>query len=138
MKAEIEQEVVLDPQQAVVDLPLPEALRNRNLAIEVSGAGERQMLSSFANVLDVRLAPRDGQVQVLHAGDGKPLSAVYVKVYAEEASGKVHFHKDGYTDLRGRFDYASLNADPLSGCKRLARYIDADGAGASVQQVSPP
>jgi len=33
----------------------------------------------------------------------------YVEVYARLASGTVRFFKDGYTDLRGRFDYVSLN-----------------------------
>jgi len=33
-----------------------------------------------------------------------------VKVYARLKGGKVRFFKDGYTDLRGKFDYASLNS----------------------------
>ena len=31
-------------------------------------------------------------------------------MYARLNNGTVRFFKDGYTDLRGRFDYASLNA----------------------------
>ena len=40
-------------------------------------------------------------------GSGKPLPKTYVKVFAKLPDGAVRFHKDGYTDLRGRFDYAS-------------------------------
>ena len=29
-----------------------------------------------------------------------------MKVYAQMQDGGVQFYKDGYTDLRGRFDYA--------------------------------
>ena len=33
-----------------------------------------------------------------------------MKVYAELEDGPIRFHKDGYTDLRGRFDYVSSPA----------------------------
>ena len=31
----------------------------------------------------------------------------------------VKFHKDGYTDLRGRFDYASVNTPERQAIQRL-------------------
>ena len=41
----------------------------------------------------------------------KPTSKAYVKVYrAPPTTASVRFFQDGYTDLRGRFDYASLNS----------------------------
>jgi len=45
--------------------------------------------------------------------DDKPLSRVYVKAFAKDNSSNVTFYKDGYTDLVGRFDYASLNTSVL-------------------------
>ena len=36
-----------------------------------------------------------------------------MKVYARLNNGHVRFFKDGYTDLRGRFDYASLNSSEV-------------------------
>ena len=42
----------------------------------------------------------------MHTGDKKPLSKVYVKVFAD-VNGTPTFYKNGYTDLRGKFDYAS-------------------------------
>ena len=53
------------------------------------------------HALDVRFVPAYGQVLVRGAKTGKPLSAVYVKVYARHTDGSVEFYKDGYTDLRG-------------------------------------
>lgn len=40
---------------------------------------------------------------------GKWLPKVYVKVYCKSKNGKMVFYKDGYTDIRGKFDYASMN-----------------------------
>ena len=50
-----------------------------------------------------------GQVRATESGTSKPLPKVYVKVYARLADGSVKFHKDGYTDQRGKFDYASVS-----------------------------
>ena len=46
---------------------------------------------------------------VVSAPVSSALPKVYVKVYARLADGTVKFHKDGYTDHRGRFDYATVS-----------------------------
>ncbi|MCI5223297.1 MAG: hypothetical protein D3924_11635, partial [Candidatus Electrothrix sp. AR4] len=70
----------------------------------------------------------------------KPLSKVYVKVYARSGSGKgkAVFYKDGYTDLRGRFDYTSLNSDQLDSVSRFAVLILSEEHGALVREVGVP
>lgn len=46
--------------------------------------------------------------------EDKPLQRVYVKAFAKENnSNNSYFYKDGYTDLVGRFDYASKSAGNL-------------------------
>lgn len=60
---------------------------------------------------------------------GKYLSKIYVKTFAKEKSGKVIFYKDGYTDLRGRFDYASLNPESLKNVDRFAIFVMSDDLG---------
>lgn len=39
----------------------------------------------------------------------KGISSVYVKVFKKFNDDKVAFHKDGYTDICGRFDYVASN-----------------------------
>jgi len=50
----------------------------------------------------------------------------------------VRFHKDGYTDLRGRFDYASLSDDPNAGATRYAVLVLSEQRGAVIREMSPP
>src|SRR5262249_30954626 len=83
----------------------PDELAKRNVLVEVSGAGKTRSVPYFANAMDVKLTEGYGQVKVADGAAGRPLSKVYVKVYAKLADGSVKFHKDGYTDIRGRFDY---------------------------------
>src|SRR6185437_9482148 len=71
-----------------------------------------------------------GSLKVADTVNGKPLTKVYVKVYAKLADGSVKFHKDGYTDLRGRFDYASVNTPERQAIQRFAVLILSDDHGA--------
>ena len=77
-------------------------------------------------------------MRVADAAAGKPLSKVYVKVYARLADGSVKFHKDGYTDLRGRFDYASVNTPERQAIQRFAILVLSDDRGAQIRDVAPP
>jgi hypothetical protein len=86
----------------------------------------------------VRWIENYGQLEVAHDSTGKPLRTVYVKVFARLPGGRVRFHKDGYTDLRGRFDYASLSA---TGSQQAARYsilVLSEDHGAVIREVTPP
>jgi len=77
----------------------------------------------------------------LHALDGligTPLSCAYVKVYARDRDGAVRFFKDGQTDWRGRFDYASLSTNQLESVERFALLVVHEELGAVVKQVKPP
>jgi hypothetical protein len=79
-----------------------------------------------------------GQVRVTSAATGKPIPAAYVKVYARKADGQVKFYKDGYTDIRGRFDYASLSTNDLDDSRRFAILVVSDEHGAAVREATPP
>ncbi|MCB9896749.1 MAG: hypothetical protein H6825_01970 [Planctomycetes bacterium] len=130
-------EVELSEDDEPLTLDLPEAFASRNVLVEARGGGVVRRAPSYSNALDVRVFESYGQLQVLHAGTGEPLSKAYVKVYARTADGDVHFHKDGYTDLRGRFDYASVSGAPGDEAS-FALLVLSDEYGAVVREVSPP
>jgi acyl-CoA-binding protein len=61
--------------------------------------------------LDVQVSRETRQLRVRDL-KGRPLAGAYVKVYVRDASGsETKFHKDGYTDLRGAFDYEAVSTD---------------------------
>jgi len=132
--------------QDVVSLPegeerlrfaLPEEFESSNVLVEVRGGGVIRRQAYFANSLSVQLIENYGQLKVTHAEGGGPLPRVYVKVFARRGDGSVRFHKDGYTDLRGRFDYASLSGDP-GDAERYAILVLSEEHGAVVREVDPP
>ena len=101
-------------------------------------AGLVRSRTYFANALDVRFLESWGQVAVTEPGTTKPIPQAYVKVFAKLTDGGVRFHKDGYTDLRGRFDYASLSDDPNAGAALYAVLVLSDQRGAVIREVKPP
>ena len=125
-----------DQQQLAYELP--QQFWQKNVLIEVRAGGLARSRQYFANALDVRFLESYGQVAVTESKTNKPLSKAYVKVFAKLRNGEVRFHKDGYTDLRGRFDYASLSDDPNSGATRYAVLVLDDDRGAVIREISPP
>lgn len=91
-------------------IPLPPEFTKANVLVEILGAGQRKAQTYHANTLKLKLAENYGRLEVRDEAQDKPVSKAYVKVYARLNNGTVRFFKDGYTDLRGRFDYASLNS----------------------------
>ncbi len=118
-------------------VPLPREFQNRNVLVEAVSGGLRKSQPVYANELKVTVSEAFGQVQVRHAKDDRPLAKVYVKVYAE-VNGQPKFYKDGYTDIRGRFDFASLSTDDLAGATRFSILILSAEHGATVREAKPP
>jgi hypothetical protein len=92
---------------------------------------------NLAHHVDLRLDQATGQLQVFGCEQGTPLPATYVKVYAT-VNGSVVFWKDGYTDLRGRFDWRSIGSDQAGTATQFAILLVSDTHGATTRVVSSP
>lgn len=99
----------LKPGESAVNIPLPGEFAKANVLVEILAAGQRKAQAYHANTLQLTLAENYGRIDVRDATSGRPVSKAYIKVYARLKNGQIRFYKDGYTDLRGKFDYASLN-----------------------------
>ncbi len=136
------------PDGAATTLDIPAPYNAQNIMIEAVAGGIRRSAVSTATKLDVRIIENYGQLIVLDTKTGAPVPGAYVKVYAKtnrssaqsgQSSETARFHKDGYTDLRGRFDYYSLNpgSAPYTP-ERLAILIMSPERGAIIKEASPP
>lgn len=134
--ASLEVELPAGSERATV--PLPEEFRSKNITIELLAGGLQRSAPHFAHDLAVQLTERYGQLRVIAKGDRQPLPRTYVKVYARFADGRERFFKDGYTDLRGRFDYASLNGGELGSVRRFAVLVMNPDKGAIIREAQPP
>ena len=126
--------------QITVDIPAE--FRNRNCFVEVEyeGAMKRQRL--FSHSLEIRVFEQTGQVRVMEASTKRPLRRVYVKVYGEykERGRESVFVKDGFTDVCGSFDYASVSED-TNVSEKLVSYsvfICSNVYGSTIETVNAP
>ena len=63
---------------------------------------------------------------------------MYVKAFAKAKNGSVSFYKDGYTDLRGRFDYATLNSSDISNVGKFGIFVMSDEHGSLIREANAP
>mmetsp|Transcript_54880 Transcript_54880/g.123284 ORF Transcript_54880/g.123284 Transcript_54880/m.123284 type:complete len:1990 (-) Transcript_54880:160-6129(-) len=120
-----------------VSWQIPPEFRNMDLAVELVASKTLHVFQMhYASGLRVAVAEQHGYLTVTNA-DGAPLPATYVKVFAK-VSGAQKFFKDGYTDLRGRFDYASLSGDSASQVSRFAILVASSKLGGVVREAPPP
>jgi hypothetical protein len=121
-----------------VQVEMPAEFATKNVMVEAVAAGVRKTQAYYANTLKVQMVENYGQVLVTQTKTGKAVPGAYVKVYAKMKDNSVKFFKDGYTDLRGRFDYVSLNTNELEDAQRLAVLVMSDSFGAVVREAPPP
>ncbi|MCL1888227.1 MAG: hypothetical protein FWF96_05095, partial [Kiritimatiellaeota bacterium] len=122
----------------VAEVEIPRDLAAQNLLIEITSpdAPMARRLSHTPNSMAVGVLEASGQLRVRAAG--APLPGAYVKVYARDAGHNEVFYKDGYTDPRGAFDYASLSTDTLRGARRFALLVTHPAHGAFITEADPP
>jgi hypothetical protein len=123
-------EVALPKDVSETTVALPESLRNRNVLVSAESGSTKLLKVLDSRALDLRHQALERSVQVLDAATHKPLVKTYVKVFAEDRNGEVVFHKDGYTDLRGKFDYLSHTGSDPSKIKRVALLVSHPEKGA--------
>ncbi len=101
---------------------LPDAFRRGNVLVAADAGNAKALRILDSRALEVTCRRADPVLQVRDATTGAPLSGAYVKAYVER-DGEAEFLKDGYTDLRGKFDYRTLTdgSPPPSG--RIALFI---------------
>jgi hypothetical protein len=123
-------EVQLQPDVNETTVELPENLRQGSLLASAESGNTRLLRVLDSRAIDLRLFPNTRTLRVIDTATGKPLPKTYIKVYAEKQNGEVVYHKDGYTDLRGAFDYLSHTGVDVSEIKRVAIFASHPEKGA--------
>lgn len=94
----------------ICEIPIPVHIQHVTSAIcvYVDGLQQKKTKMYFPNELSVQISENSGEIKVLSMNSRKGIPKAYVKIYSRKKSqNHVEFYKDGYTDLRGKFDYVS-------------------------------
>ena len=134
MKANAELKLELSGTSRSVPL---ESFQGTNILVEIDYKTHVVSKSHFSNMLAVNTIERFGVIKVMNSRR-RPRPGAYVKAYAKMKNGAVEFYKDGYTDIRGKMDYVSLNTDDLSNIEKFALLVVDDELGSLVLEANPP
>ena len=118
-------------------LKIPEELKNKNFYIEISSGKKKEKEIYYSSLLQYSVLESIGEIKVLDPKKN-PLPKVYVKCFCETNSGDIKFYKDGFTDLRGKFDYVSLNTDLVNEVKRFSLLMVSKEYGSIITIINPP
>lgn len=125
--------VKLSGKETTVDLPADYAQGNVIAAVESGSTQVLQTINSgkFAMTTNQSL----GEIQVIEQANSKVLPQTYVKVYARLNNDSVQFYKDGYTDLRGKFNFrAHNNIDPAA-VKQFSLLLSHPTLGTRIERI---
>lgn len=101
--------------------------------IEVNAVFAHYFQTYFASDFKVVIYENYGELKVTDNA-GKPLSQVYVKVYAKYSSGDISLYKDGYTDIRGKFEYETEN---LENVQMFSILLLSETKGSQRKEIKP-
>lgn len=93
-------------QYVKAEIPIPTKLVNQNMVIEITSADLQKFLTYYSNELKVNVLEQYGELKVSHITTGVALPRTYVKVFYQKKQGGEMFYRDGYTDIRGKIEYA--------------------------------
>ena len=118
-------------------LNIPEEFKNKNFYLEVSSGKIKENEIYYSSLLKYSLIESIGEIKVM-TPELKPISKVYIKCFCETNSGQIKFYKDGFTDLRGKFDYISLNSDLINEVKKFSLLMVSKEYGSIIVSCNPP
>ena len=91
----------------------------------------------FSSEIKIIISENLGELKVLNQ-QLKPVIKAYIKVFVKGKNGDTKFYKDGYTDLRGQFNYLDLNTDQLKDAEKFYIFASEDNLGVKITECNPP
>ena len=59
-------------------------------------------------------------------------------MFCKNNSGSENFYRDGFTDIRGKFDYANASGKSLNDIEKFAILVCDDKYGATIKEANIP
>lgn len=123
-----------------VKIEIPDHLSTENLIVQASSKDKFDSVEIFNSNLHVSVLEEYGLVNVRDP-DNADLHTSYVKCYAKFASNsEAKFFKDGYTDIRGNFDYCNTNSskENLAKIEAFSVFVSHPQFGSTILKAKPP
>ncbi|CAK89612.1 unnamed protein product (macronuclear) [Paramecium tetraurelia] len=123
--------------QQQLTILFPDNLKHKNQIIQIKGDTKIVSHHYIETKLQINITENSGQLRISNQ-EGKYLEKIYIKTFVKKNDGQNQFYKDGYTDLRGRYDYATLDTQSLEKVSKFAVLIVSNDLGSMIKEINPP
>lgn len=109
--------------------------------IEIVAEGKQEFKTFYSNELTIVFNEAFGELKVMREdanGKKKGVGKIYVKVFSQNKNGKEEFFRDGYTDIRGKFEYAMASGESLDNIKKFAVLVMSEKHGSMIKEINAP
>ena len=125
------------------DIEIDMNIKKNNTLIQITQIIKNMSQSQYIEYIpcnfDYFINEEKGIIKIIDLETKLPLSKVYVKIFGKiKNSENIIFYKDGYTDLRGSFDYLSLNKEKLNNIGKFSGLIVSKKFGCKIVYFKPP
>lgn len=119
-----------------ISVNIPEAHATKNLVLLLKTKGQNMLdLAYYPSNMIVSVFESAGTLKVTDQNN-HAISKVYIKCFIKQRNNQAVFHLDGYTDLRGTFDYSgSLNEGSI---QKVSILVTSPQTGSAIHIVNPP
>lgn len=117
---------------------IPEKYSSTSAIIKVRGDSLTKIFIFSHNELTLKINKLSGYIKVTSSTTQKSLPQTYIKCFVKMKDGKVNFFKDGFTDMRGCFEYCNFEGVDTSNMSRFSVYVDNENLGSLVQEIEIP
>lgn len=108
------------------------------MTIDKEGVQKSQYFEYIPFDLEYYIDEEFGILKLTDKESKKPVPKIYTKCFAKYKNNTIKFYKDGFTDLRGSFDYVSLNKDKVDDIQQFQVFVNAPGYGCKTLKIDPP
>lgn len=127
-----------NPKQMQYSVKIPENIQNKNMVIKVTdNHGQYRTHIHYSSSFTLNIDESEGMAK-LSSKDGIPMPKIYVKCFAKLRNGTVVFFKDGYTDLRGTFNYLDVNETDCTRFSGFSILVVSAEKGSKIKECQPP
>ena len=110
---------------------------NKNVIIEVDCGSKKVFQTYLSCALKVSIIENYAELKVTDS-KGAPIPQVYIKAFAKHQNGEIKFFKDGYTDMRGKFEYGYNNTEKLTNIEKLSILVMSEKFGSVIKECKLP
>lgn len=127
---------ILPPGSKSFKFKIDKKFTDKNILIELD-CGKKKAFKTYFPCSLKALTLNYTELKVVDTSDN-PIPRVYIKAFSKSTNGEIKFYKDGYTDMRGKFEYGFTNTDKLPNIQKLSILVFSEKHGSLIKEAKLP